>query len=905
MASVVITLEVDDKGTPKIQQVAGTLKTLGIESAKTGVAMGAGLAVGQKALEVMLDIVRSVPAEFDRVISKAAGLADLSAKLDASTASLQRMQYMGSLTGVSMESMSVAALKLQRNLAQHPELFAKWGLSARDLREMKPEQQLVAISDAIRLIGDREHQVAAVTDLLGKGGAENLGLLRQNLSALIEESEQLGVAMGDDLVRKLDDVDDASQRLSASWEALKDKVVGGIVAASGADDFLNNLAKAIGAVNGKAQNNGAFAIWVGLVERLSGLDQIKDTVALLALINEGGPGPQGATKKTISGVFSQPGAVDFDRINADALKVTQEQVKEGDRAAEARRRAAEQAEREAKAAKYTLEIQRDMNKLVDDMLDAQVRAVMSAPTRNLGVLGPNAPEVQSFHFDPNDRTLSESTKSLIADAEKGSAKWLAWGDALAIVAGQIRGPLGSALSGLGGIFDGLSIRQQLMADNLKATGNEAMTTTQKLQAAAQAAAGAYGIYQQAYAGKSVGKGALVGASQGAAAGSQFGAVGAVVGGVVGLGIGIFGAKKGQAAELKALNEEMATLQRQAAMAGVSLDHAFNTKSLDSMRAAVRDLKTSLDMKPMQDEFNSLMHQAELAGVAFKGTFDTQDALALKDAIGQIKDALDLNVEAHQKLQEAAERYGFTIEELGPAWQRQELDKQAAQLYQDWQLLSAAGVDQEALFRRMGSAVSEYVQTAVGAGQEIPAAMQPIIDKLIENGKLVDANGHAYGSAEEAGITYAKTMSQMFEELIQKVSDLVDSLNGVPKNVTSTVTVNTVHGGGTVGGSYNFDGSADYDGDPSNSYAAGFFSSSLSSDMVFKAHRGERVEITPAANSAGRNLGSYGGMTVNADFSGMTVSGGNTEQVLAGLEEAVHRGMARGFVTAVTNQQRRT
>jgi phenylpyruvate tautomerase PptA (4-oxalocrotonate tautomerase family) len=165
----------------------------------------------------------------------------------------------------------------------------------------------------------------------------------------------------------------------------------------------------------------------------------------------------------------------------------------------------------------------------------------------------------------------------------------------------------------------------------------------------------------------------------------------------------------------------------------------------------------------------------------------------------VKGALDINAEAHQKLNEAIERYGFSLEELGPALQKQELDKQAMQLYEDWMLLNAAGIDHAAIIERMGPAINEYVQRAVASGQEIPIAMKPIIDDMIAQGKLLDENGNAYGSAEEAGITYAKTMSQMFQELIDKVSDLVNAILGIP-NKTVTVNVakndpNNLLGGG--------------------------------------------------------------------------------------------------------------
>jgi hypothetical protein len=42
------------------------------------------------------------------------------------------------------------------------------------------------------------------------------------------------------------------------------------------------------------------------------------------------------------------------------------------------------------------------------------------------------------------------------------------------------------------------------------------------------------------------------------------------------------------------------------------------------------------------------------------------------------------------------------------------------------------------------------------------------------------------------------------------------------------------------------------------HASGYFNPALPSDYVFKAHKGERVEITPAADTPARNAGLYFG-----------------------------------------------
>jgi hypothetical protein len=367
--------------------------------------------------------------------------------------------------------------------------------------------------------------------------------------------------------------------------------------------------------------------------------------------------------------------------------------------------------------------------------------------------------------------------------------------------------LGDAIANLGDAFgSGLvsSIGQAI--GSFAAIAKQAANVKTWAEAATVALNAMASAYNSGYQSKSTGKGALQGAASGAAAGSMFGPYGMAAGAIIGAGIGIFGAKKGQAAELKELRAEFSALMAEAQKAGVVLDHAFNPKNAKEYKAA----------------------------------------------IDEVKKAVDTNAEAHEKLADAAQRYGFTVEELGPAMARQQLDEQMAQIYQDWELLKAAGVDHEAMLERIGPKVGELVNQYVAAGVEIPIAMKPVIDDLYTHGKLVHENGEAYTEAEYNGLSYAQTMSQMFQDLIKHVEDLVAAIRGVPDK-TATITVRTVHegGGGTVG-----DPPGPEETHQEN--ASGLFMPSASRDGYLKYHRGERIEITPAANSAAKNAQDAGG-----------------------------------------------
>jgi hypothetical protein len=122
------------------------------------------------------------------------------------------------------------------------------------------------------------------------------------------------------------------------------------------------------------------------------------------------------------------------------------------------------------------------------------------------------------------------------------------------------------------------------------------------------------------------------------------------------------------------------------------------------------------------------------------------------------------------------KYGFTIEQLGPALARQELDKKAQSLYQDFQILTSAGIDHGLVLEKMSVGINEYVNNALAMGAEVPIAMRPMIEQMIQMGLLTDAAGNRIMDLEGSGISFAMTMSEGFKALIKEVQALTDAIS---------------------------------------------------------------------------------------------------------------------------------
>jgi tape measure domain-containing protein len=221
-----------------------------------------------------------------------------------------------------------------------------------------------------------------------------------------------------------------------------------------------------------------------------------------------------------------------------------------------------------------------------------------------------------------------------------------------------------------------------------------------------------------------------------------------------------------------------------------------------------------------------------AAKIFKATTVEQFNALVKEAQG----LLDTQGQAQEALNAAVEKYGFTIDELGPKWAQQELDIKAGELLKDYELLKASGIDVNTIIERMGPNLNEYVQSAIKAGSTIPEAMRPVIEKMIQNGELLDENGKAYESVEAAGLSFSKTLSEGMAEVVEQIKALVAALTGIPQSV-SPIHVPVV---------YDDPG---YDGRPGpeeHAAAAGFSGMVYGPTRFLVGESGpEHVQVTPA------------------------------------------------------------
>jgi hypothetical protein len=226
--------------------------------------------------------------------------------------------------------------------------------------------------------------------------------------------------------------------------------------------------------------------------------------------------------------------------------------------------------------------------------------------------------------------------------------------------------------------------------------------------------------------------------QGMAAGAVFGPWGAAIGGGIGAIAGLFGPTEYE----QRTRQEAA--DRKDIVAAVDMDSA-------------RSAANFTGRNDLLDQFLRVQNSAAPE--------------YLKQLLGELD-------EQTKRLTGAMERYGITWEELGEKARQSRINETAKEFLLDFDALVAAGADVDFIIGKMGASMNEFVLTAQRTGTEVPVAMKPMLQRMIDLGILTDESGEAFGSLEESGITFAKTMTEGFDSIVAAIDRVAKALGYV-------------------------------------------------------------------------------------------------------------------------------
>lgn len=152
------------------------------------------------------------------LLADADALQKLADKTGVSLQGLQRFQIAGDDAGNTIEQLTAAISMMENRLASGDKsavaALQSLGLSLQDLQRLSPENQFIALSDAIRGIKDPTEQTRIAMDLFGRSGAEVLPTLKRGFDDL----KGSAVGMSDETIRALDKLGD---QMTSFWRSTK------------------------------------------------------------------------------------------------------------------------------------------------------------------------------------------------------------------------------------------------------------------------------------------------------------------------------------------------------------------------------------------------------------------------------------------------------------------------------------------------------------------------------------------------------------------------------------------------------------------------------------------------------------------------------------------------------------
>ena len=179
-------------------------------------------------------------------------------------------------------------------------------------------------------------------------------------------------------------------------------------------------------------------------------------------------------------------------------------------------------------------------------------------------------------------------------------------------------------------------------------------------------------------------------------------------------------------------------------------------------------------------------RAEAAGVSMDGLFNVKRPQDFDAAVRAFNQQLQDSEKRTNDTRAAMEKWGLTIEQMGPKFATQEINSKLLTIIKDMELLTAAGADFNLVAEKMAPEINKLVTSTRIAGGEVPREMEPILRKMFELGLLTDTNGQ---KLEDFGdIPFATNLNQQFAALISKMDALLTRLFGMEDSLSNSKNV---------------------------------------------------------------------------------------------------------------------
>lgn len=203
----------------------------------------------------------------NRVIGLGDKFGDLATQTGVGTTALQKLEYAGKLSGVSLEqslgSMSLMTRKLAEGTVESSAAFSRLGLSASSLKSMGADEAMGKVLEQIQKIPNQADRAGAAIGIFGRSGAVMLRFAG-DMKTAGDQAQKLGMVLSEDTIAGAAMLDDEITTLSSTWEGFMNNLVSVVVESQAVHDFINGLTVIFAELSaGVNENKGAFQ---GLVQ---------------------------------------------------------------------------------------------------------------------------------------------------------------------------------------------------------------------------------------------------------------------------------------------------------------------------------------------------------------------------------------------------------------------------------------------------------------------------------------------------------------------------------------------------------------------------------------------------------------------------------------------------------------
>lgn len=159
-------------------------------------------------------------------INTAGKLQDLSTQLGVSAKFLQEMKFAADLGGSSLEEVSAALQKI--TVARGKALggdqglldaFARFGITAQEIKSAKIEDIFLKIGKAFEGDANPQNLLAPFRELAGKGAGALIPAMADGLSEAADQAQRLGLVMSDQVIATLDEANDRVEIMNKTMTA--------------------------------------------------------------------------------------------------------------------------------------------------------------------------------------------------------------------------------------------------------------------------------------------------------------------------------------------------------------------------------------------------------------------------------------------------------------------------------------------------------------------------------------------------------------------------------------------------------------------------------------------------------------------------------------------------------------